>query len=402
MTAKKAFRAVLTDVEQGVWLEEFRISEQPDLRLAGSSAWSISKRALRGGLSDGVDVIDLNNGVLSVSLLPTRGMGLLRGRYEGTRLGWDSPVSQPVNPAFVNLTDRDGLGWLAGFNEWMCRCGLASHGAPGVDVIRDDAGNESRTPLTLHGRIANLPAHRVEVGISPEGDGRLSVTGVVDETSMFGPCLRLTTTISTAAGSNRIDITDEITNRSGRAAEFELLYHTNFGPPLLEAGARFVAPITEVAPRDARAAEGLEGWQQFDAPQRDYSEQCYFVTLGEDASGNTAVLLRNAAGDKGSSLHFHRRQLPCFTLWKNTQSEQDGYVTGLEPGTSLPNLRSFEREQERLIQLNPGESYRIDWGLAAHRTAGEVQAIERQIAEIQSGCEPKVHGAPQPRWSPGA
>ena len=36
-------------------------------------------------------------------------------------------------------------------------------------------------------------------------------------------------------------------------------------------------------------------------------------------------------------------ELPCFTLWKNTAAEADGYVTGLEPGTNFPNLRSFER-----------------------------------------------------------
>ena len=49
-------------------------------------------------------------------------MELWRGSYRGIELGWKSPVAQPVNPAFVNQSDRNGLGWLAGFNEWLCRC----------------------------------------------------------------------------------------------------------------------------------------------------------------------------------------------------------------------------------------------------------------------------------------
>ena len=106
--------AVLTDLAESVWLDAFELRESADLRLRGSSDWSIRKRTLRGGVSDGVDVVELNNGMLSVSILPTRGMGLWRGRYRELEIGWNSPVKQPVNPAFVDLSDRNGLGWLAG------------------------------------------------------------------------------------------------------------------------------------------------------------------------------------------------------------------------------------------------------------------------------------------------
>ena len=57
--------------------------------------------------------------------------------------------------------------------------------------------------------------------------------------------------LETAAGSNRLTIIDEITNLAGVPGELELLYHTNMGRPFLEPGARFVAPIVAVVPRDA-------------------------------------------------------------------------------------------------------------------------------------------------------
>src|SRR5579872_2366860 len=182
---------VLTDVSKRVWHESFTLAAGPNLALAGAKNWSVDKYTLHGGVSEGVDVVELNNGRLMVSILPTRGMGLWRGTCDGLALGWKSPVAFPVNPAFVNLAERDGLGWLAGFNEWLCRCGLESNGPPGKDG-------------TLHGRIANLPAHFVEVSIDTAGPGTISVSGVVDETMMIGAGLRLKSTVTTVAGSNRL------------------------------------------------------------------------------------------------------------------------------------------------------------------------------------------------------
>ncbi len=391
---------VLTDVAQGVYLDEYRLGPDAELQMPGSADWSISKRTLRGGVSEGVDVVEVNNGSFRVSLLPTRGMGLWRGEYLGIPLGWSSPVAMPVNPRWVNLTERKGLGWLAGFNEWLCRCGLAWHGAPGTDVVRDNQGNVAEVLLTLHGRVANTPAHQVEIAASTEGGGLLSVTGVVDDVMFFGPCLRLTSRLETRLGSNRLRIIDEVTNLSGQPAEVELLYHTNFGPPLLEQGAQFVAPLQEVAPCNLRAAEGIDNWREYEKPTPGYVEQCYFLDLAADETGRTLVLLKNAAGDRGISLHFNRRQLPHFTLWKNTQAEADGYVTGLEPATSFPNLKTFEREQGRVINLAAGESYQAQFDIAVHTSSADVLAIEQEIAGLQGETPPQVYREPQAKYSP--
>jgi hypothetical protein len=393
---------VLTDVANGVWVDQLSLSEQSGLKLSGSSDWSLTKRTLRGGLSDGVDVVEIDNGALSVSVLPTRGMGLWRANYNGFELGWKSPVRQPVHPAFVNLTERSGLGWLAGFNELMCRCGLASHGAPGNDVVIDNRGNKLETPLTLHGKIANCAAHRVEVAVATDGDGTLSITGEVDEAMLFGPCLRLRSTLSSNAGSNRFRVVDEVTNLAGQSAEMELLYHTNLGGPLLEEGARVIAAVEEVAPSNARAVEGIGHWQIYDKPTPGFTEQVYFLQLLSDDTGETVVLLTNAAEDQGVSLRFNRSELPYFTLWKNTQAVADGYVTGLEPGTSLPNLKTFEREQERVVQLKPGESYKTSFELAVHCTKQEVAGVRKEIGTLQGETAPVVHAQPVAKFSPGA
>src|SRR5688500_17115292 len=50
-------------------------SFEANAQLAGQN-WSMRHRRLQGGLSDGVDLIELDNGALKLTLVPTRGMGI--------------------------------------------------------------------------------------------------------------------------------------------------------------------------------------------------------------------------------------------------------------------------------------------------------------------------------------
>jgi Domain of unknown function (DUF4432) len=384
-----ATKHVLTDVESGIWVEAFELPDAP-------AGCSVRKRTLRGGRADGVDVIDVCNGPLSFTILPTRGMGIWRGDYRGTFLGWKAPVTGPVHPKYVNLTDRGGLGWLQGFDELIVRCGLESNGAPCTDIGTDNNGNPTPVQLPLHGRIANSPAHKVCVEVS--GD-EITVSGTVEEAALFTPNLRLETRISTKAGSNSLTVSDEVTNLRGTDAELQLLYHVNLGAPLLEEGAMLLAPAKEVAPRDPRAAEDVSTYRLYRRPTPGYVEQVYWYELAADASGQTLAALRNVQGDKAAVLRFNKHDLPCFAQWKNTQAENDGYVTGLEPATNFPNPKPFERQQRRVVKLSPGNIYRATLTLEVLDSADAVAALEREIAELSGGSGPQVHENPKPGWS---
>ncbi len=390
----------LTEAARDLWVEEFAVSAQ-EVGVSSEQDWCVRKRTLRGGLREGVDLIEVSNGALSFSVLPTRGMGIWRGRYRGRSLGWSSPVLGPVHPKFVNVGSRGGLGWLTGFDEWIVRCGLDSNGAPGTDVVLDNQGNPVAVPLTLHGRIANQPAHYVAIEVQKEPPYQLSVIGHVRESGLFFPQLELRTRISTLAGSSALTIRDEVVNLSGGEAELELLYHCNFGWPFLESGSQLVAPIAEVAPRDARAAEEIKNFASYGGPTPGYVEQVYWLDLlGSPDSGRTLAVLRNASGDLAVALRFNRRELACFTLWKNTAAIEDGYVTGLEPGTNYPNLKRFERQQGRVIKLPPHAVYKAELTVEVAVGQANAQKLEREVAELQKQAEPKVHQQPVPKWSP--
>ncbi len=392
MAEKKSW--TLSDVGRSRWEESVFLGHDQ----LGVADCTVSKRTLHGGLQDGVDIVHVNNGELSFSVLPTRGMGIWKASYRDIPIGWQSPARGPVHPKFVNLQERGGLGWLYGFDELLARCGMDSNGAPGEDVIIDNNGNPSSVNLTLHGRVANLPAHRVDI-LADAAAGTVSVSGEVDESALFCPGLRLKTTISTKRLSNAITLVEEIENLKSTPAEMQMLYHWNFGPPFLGRGSKLLAPVRELAPRDPRAAEGMNQVDTYLPPTPGYVEQVYFYELHAGGDGKTLIALKNAAGDRAVTLRFASKELPCFTQWKNTVGESDGYVTGLEPGTNYPNPKKVERERGRVVKIAPGESYRCEVTLEIQAGRDEVSKIEKEIAALQSAGAPKIHPKPVPKFS---
>ncbi len=379
----------LLDVDQDVCLDRLALSRADAPGSPGD--WSVTKRTLRGGLRDGVDVIEVDNGALRFVVVPTRGMGVWKAMLGELHVGWRSPVRGPVHPALVRLWEPSGIGWLDGFDELLVRCGLESNGAPEFNP-----NGTLRYPL--HGKIANQPARKVEVAIDTDA-GTLAVCGVVDEARMFGNKLRMVSTISTGFGQPGFTVTDAITNLSAEPGELELLYHINFGAPLAEPGAKVVLPVDKAAPRDAVAVGNLAQWDTYGPESPGTPEAVFFFDLAGDAAGRTRALLHNAAASQGVSLAFSKRQLPCFALWKNRQAAVDGYVTGLEPAINFPNRKSFEREKGRVAILEPGATRTFEVSMEVHPDAESVAAARQAVAALQRGVAPRILPKPDPEWS---
>jgi len=216
---------VLIDSAKNLGTANWKISSA---EWGGKAPWSVQLRTLHGGRQEGVQVIDVDNGAMTFTVVPTRGFEIWKAQAGKLRLGWDSPVQEIIHPSYIRLADNGGQGWVAGFGGLMVRGGLASFGSPVQD------GNEQ---LTLHGRVDYLPASFVSVRYEASPVPRLVFRGVVNDAQTFGPQLRLTSEISTQIGKAEVVFDDEITNLSDVPQEMQLLYHTNFGTPLLGAGA---------------------------------------------------------------------------------------------------------------------------------------------------------------------
>jgi hypothetical protein len=379
---------VLASTKQNVRIENWELAPRGE-------NWSVKKTVLHGGKQEGVDIITVANGRLFYRVCPTRGMGLIDARMGKVVLEWKSPVTEVVHPQFVNLQSRGGLGWLEGFNELVVRCGLEFAGHPGKDKFINNVGDEAEMDLTLHGKIGNIPASEVEVIVN--ADGLIRVRGRVDERMFYGPKLEMWTEISTMPGSDTFTIQDQITNHGAHEQEFQLIYHANYGPSLLERGARFVAPIERVAPFNAHAAKSVQNWAEYSEPTKGFIEQVYCLFPIADANGRTRIMLRNASADQAISMSYSIRELPYLTLWKNTAAMEEGYVTGLEPGTGFPMNRRLERKAGRVPKLKPGESRSFTVSYQVHDSKETVQRAEREVSVIQGTKKSQIDSDPLPR-----
>lgn len=385
-----AERYVLTDTISNQQSSTFEISDSQS-----GVDWSVRKKILRGGKQEGVELVTIDNGVLTIVVIPTRGMSVLEVVHKnGIRLGWDSPVKEVVHPHYINLHSRGGLGWLDGFNEWMVRCGLESAGHPGKDEFINNTGDKVEMDLTLHGKIGNIPASLVEVIVDQESPYRIRLRGAVNERMFYGPKLELTTEISTIPGSSSFTIEDKLANYGATDQEFQLIYHANYGPPILEKGSEVVVAAKSVSPMNDHAGKSVNEYNVYDAPTKGFVEKVYLFEPIADKSGRSTALLKNKTGNKGTTVRWSTSQLPYLTVWKNTAAMESGYVTGIEPATGFPYKRGVERKFGRVPKLGPGEtrSFALEFEVLAD--VRSVKKAEKAIRQLQANVLPKISTKP--------
>lgn len=379
-----SFDYCLTDVDENKEVESWEISSEK-LGLSTATHFKISKRTLHGGRQEGSTIIEVTAGDLFVSVIPTRGMGLHKARYKTTDIGWKSPVEEIVHPNFIRLGERGGLGWLDGFNELMVRCGFEWAGHPCSDEVQ---------LYSLHGRAGNIPASKVTVSIERNAPHRITIKGLLKEKTFKFSDLEIWTSLTITPGQAGFTIEDTLQNLSDYARNYQIIYHANFGKPLLEKGSRFVAPLSRIAPFNERAKQGVPTWDTYLGPTKGFDEEVFNCEMHANAEGKTLAALVNASGELGVALRYSPADLPAFSLWKNTDTERQGYVTGLEPGTNFPYNRNIEKAKGRLKQVGPGEtrSFRVDFQFMANTS--EVGAVLDEIKQVSNGRGPIVETEP--------
>ncbi|MBF4253036.1 DUF4432 family protein [Vibrio anguillarum] len=366
----------LTDIATNTYIENWDVTNQ---KLGfENTQFSIEKIRLHGGKQEGVDLIVINNGELEVTLVPTRGMGIFNVKKDGKRiLGWDSPVKEIVNPAYIDLESRNGLGWLDGFNEMMVRCGYEWTGHPGLD--------DNGQLLSLHGRAQNTPSSTVKVIIDDKAPHKITIEGTVSERTFKKAELVTKTSFSITPGENRFTVNDTLTNNADYDDEYQIIYHSNFGRPILEQGSKVYAAASEISPFNSYAEKGLEDWQTYLGPTKGYDEMVYNLKPLADKNGKTLAVLHNKAGDLGVSMQYNTNQLPVLTIWKNTDTLQQGYVTGIEPGTSYAYNTKYQRPLGLVPTINSGESKNFDITYTVLSSSKEVNSAVNDVNKLLDG-----------------
>jgi len=325
------------------------------------------------GLARGVRTAEFETGTgFAFTVLLERGMDIGAAKYRGAALSWESTVGA-AHPAFF---EREGLGWLRTFHGGLvATCGMTYAGAPCVDEGK---------PLGLHGRIGHLPASSVWADGAWRGDEyEMWVRGRMRETVVFGENLTLTRRISAHLGESRLLIRDLVVNEGFQTTPHMMLYHCNFGFPLIAEGTELITPSKKVIPRDDVAAAGLDVHNRYEAPIDGYQEQCFYHDMAADAEGLVTMILANRGFENGQGLgayvKYRQAELPRLIQWKEVCAGT--YVTGLEPANCLVEGRDKDRARGILQFLQPGEQreYVLEIGVLANNA--EIEALAAKMVK---------------------
>ncbi len=314
----------------------------------------IETAVLDNGPGRGTRIAWINTGTgLRFKVVLDRAMDIADAFYNKHSLAWLSHSGITAPQPFSNK----GLDWLKTFGGGLLTtCGLSHVGGPETDEFGERG---------LHGQISNLPAE-VESIIQPDpiaGKMKMSITGRIKESSVLGPNLELKRTISATLGESTIRIDDEVVNRGNMPAPHMLLYHFNFGWPLVDEGTNIIWQ-GKWLPREGSTnkiyKEG-NNYQRCPAPLADHSgtgEEVAMIDIDADNMGWSTCGLYNSNLGLALFLRFKKEQLPWLINWQHWGKGE--YVTGLEPSTNTLIGQAKARERNELIFLQPGESRKYE------------------------------------------
>jgi len=170
-----------------------------------------------------------------------------------------------------------------------------------------------------------------------------------------------------------------VTNLGNTPTPHMLLYHCNYGWPLVDEG-------TQIVWKGAWRSRGLDMDNAIFNDKNDFrtcrkpleahrggGEACGFVDVAADKSGLCTIGLHNKRLGLAVATRYRKKHFPCMANWQHWGPGE--YVTGLEPGTNFPIGQSAARKQKQLIYLGPGKSRTYDLEISVLTRDADINAF---------------------------
>jgi len=293
----------------------------------------IRESVLARGRSKGVNLATFYNAAgLEFSVVPDRCMDIYDFRYKGINFAFLSKngLTPPITP--MNDPGLFTRHWQGGM---MVTCGLDNVGLGCLNC-------------PTHGSITDTPAVQFGTESRWEKDEYvLRASGTVQDTLLYGRNLTLHRTIETGLHRRSVTMTDVITNHDCAPQPYQLLYHFNFGYPLLQADTKAAFTQASVQP----VTDIFTGHRTMLPPEDSRSEELYLHT---GLPGKACGFLYNETLGLGAYVRWDTTHLPQMFQWKLMKSHD--YVAAFEPC----NNGGLNREQalaEKSIATVPPYSH---------------------------------------------
>ena len=321
---------------------------------------------MQEGKKDNVRAVDIWNGSgLDFTVICDRASDISSMTYKGISLCWLSNLSI-ASPLYKTQGE---FAWNNNFSGGMfATCGINTAGLP-----CSDQGEH----LELHGPLSNLPSEEISCNTYWDGDDYfITYSAKVPQARPFGENVCLNRTITVKMGENVVRVHDRVENLGFKPIPFMIIYHMNFGYPLLDENTKLYLTYKECFPTSQQAQKKEREIGIITKPDPAYQACAYNHTVYSDENGFAYASIVNERLQLGATVKFDTEGLDQFNLWKCLQ--QSNYVVGLEPCNCRTWGRNREREEHNLVYLEPFEKKDLYFEIQIHDGQKEIgEALKR-------------------------
>jgi len=337
---------------------------------------------LDDGAERGVRTLVFRTGAgLDFSVLVDRSMDIGRFDYRGVPFAWQSETGFR-NPAYMDPMGDGGTGFMRGFSGLFCTCGFDHVRQPERGPADHfDLPLRKEIAYVMHGRGSFQPARLDGYGEAWDGDECvLWCEGTVVQAQVMGECLALRRRIEAQLGGTELRVTDTVTNRGFSSTPHMLLYHINVGWPILEEGARFVAPVRGTFAANLPRESQQTGWRTQSGPIPRFVQQVFDHDAVADVAGRVPAALVNDRIGLGFLVDYDATRFICLQQWQAFGEGVNGF--GIEPATTRWGSRADAERRGEIVRLGHGESRTYATTLSVLHGATEIAALDARVAAI--------------------
>lgn len=301
------------------------------------------------GLSKGMEVIEVNNGSgIVFNVLVDKCLDIFNLSYKSNPVSFISAAGM-VAPMYY---DPRVYGWLKTFGGGLfVTCGLTNVGEPCTYE-----GYE----YGLHGNISCIAAENVNVDQHwVNNEYCIEISGNIRQVRSLVENIVIQRKISATMFKNEIRVTDTITNQGQTRRPLMILYHMNFGYPLVNPNCEFVVPIKSTEGFNEYCEKRKEKCLKIPEPDNLYIEETYIHKV-HSTNNRSGFCIINDKEDPEYGVSVTYPTDVLHTLGQNNFFREKEYFIAFEPCNNEIKGADYEQERGNLHFLESGETIYID------------------------------------------
>jgi hypothetical protein len=343
---------------------------------------SVEKQVFTDKYGAGLTVLVIHNGLMTITVLPDRGMEIGDIRYAGEKMSWDRSSQFLVHPEHVNLEARNGTGWLDGFYSAAATIGPELFGTPGEGY-------------TLHGTGSYSPAKPESVLITYDEVGVRIEGTIVCRGYSDSPVFEKEISIFSEWHSSILLREETTVNVSDTEQTVDDGHHIQLSGSFLHEGGRYVLPVAQsnmllrdgAAPEEdpfripalAKGHQPIRCYQYVPEPVSGLQSIDEIKSCVAKLKGQNSLTAEMIVNKELSAAGFVIRPLDCFPRSLIAKEIGESFMFSFEPCRTRPNRMSQKHIDGEAFVLQPSLSAFTQCIIGVTKNISTINALENSI-----------------------